>query len=520
MRSFICYVAICSIVLVMGVVFAINRLALDDFRDNYQSIIESQIEFYFEGYSHDLMDIITSHAVWTETSKALDEKAYDWMYQNASGHIVDSGDFNVDYMYVMDETGAYKEQHGHINIADIENLNVYQRALDDNRSSKEVIWYEGKPLLLVSSPILNDDKSNPKGCYILGRLIDEQSLTNLKTLLSDRYVNKIEVVDTWPQKKSLSPNSVSLSYVLDQENGVYLYTNYSIKFFSFMNNISMLIIISVVVMTAVIAVFVLSANIKKLSSKLIEVITSVKKISTGDYHVKIAPSNIKLMPELHDLVEAINILSVDIEEHISEIDHHAEIIESQYVDMVELMVDTVEMNDKYTYEHSVSVSKYALLIGRAVGYDNLRELELAAKLHDVGKISISSEILNKPGKLTEDEYEVIKTHSDNGYKLLNKAQAFNNAKWGVLYHHEKYGGGGYPHGLKGDEIPLIAQIISVADIYDALTSERAYRKAIKCEEAMVILKEEKGKALNPWLVDIFYDQLIHLNTCQDVGSKS
>ena len=126
----------------------------------------------------------------------------------------------------------------------------------------------------------------------------------------------------------------------------------------------------------------------------------------------------------------------------------------------------------------------------------LRILVLQLLLHDIGKIGVSTEILNKPGKLTEDEYNIIKLHPVHTKTILEKISGFESIANFAFSHHENYDGTGYPEGLRGNEIPLESQIIQVADAYDAMTSERAYRKALSTYDALEIIKKEMGKQFN------------------------
>jgi putative two-component system response regulator len=149
--------------------------------------------------------------------------------------------------------------------------------------------------------------------------------------------------------------------------------------------------------------------------------------------------------------------------------------------------------------------------------DKLNELDLdmliaSARLHDVGKISISDVILNKPGKLTDEEFEKMKTHAAEGERIINQiisrtedVEFLNNAKMFAGYHHERWDGKGYPHGVKGEDIPLQGRIMAIADVYDALVSERPYKKGLSSEEAVKIIMENSGTQFDPKIADVFYE---------------
>jgi HD-GYP domain-containing protein (c-di-GMP phosphodiesterase class II) len=130
-------------------------------------------------------------------------------------------------------------------------------------------------------------------------------------------------------------------------------------------------------------------------------------------------------------------------------------------------------------------------------------LHLAAMLHDIGKIGVPEKILNKEGKLTQEEYSHIREHSEQGYKILKPINQLNESLSAIRHHHERYDGAGYPSGLKGKEIPLYARVIAIADTYDAMTSARSYRAHISHEDAIAEIVSVKGKQLDPELVEIF-----------------
>lgn len=164
----------------------------------------------------------------------------------------------------------------------------------------------------------------------------------------------------------------------------------------------------------------------------------------------------------------------------------------------------VDAKDSNTSEHSFRVSQYSLVIAKRLGYseekcENLRQMAL---LHDIGKIGIPDAILNKPGKLTDEEYEIMKTHVIRGGEILKDFTVIDNVSVGALYHHEKYDGSGYCHGLKGEQIPLDARIIGIADAFDAMTANRVYRKQLDLDFVIEELKRCSGTQFDPKLVDI------------------
>lgn len=170
---------------------------------------------------------------------------------------------------------------------------------------------------------------------------------------------------------------------------------------------------------------------------------------------------------------------------------------------VKSLVSAIEAKDPYTSGHSERVNLLSMLIGKKMGLsdEDLEILRWASILHDVGKIGMPEGILKKPGRLTPDEYEIMKTHPERGYQVLSPIRQLAAASQAVRAHHEWYDGHGYPMGLKGEEIPLRARIIAVADTYDALTSTRSYRMRRSPDAAFEVIREASGTQLDPKVVE-------------------
>jgi putative nucleotidyltransferase with HDIG domain len=166
---------------------------------------------------------------------------------------------------------------------------------------------------------------------------------------------------------------------------------------------------------------------------------------------------------------------------------------------------TVDARDHYTRSHSQKVSEYALLIAEALnlGPAEVNKLCTSALLHDIGKVGINDGILNKKGELTAEEWEAIKVHPQLGATIASHAPQLAPCIPGILHHHERYDGGGYPKGLKGEEIPLEARILAIADAFAAMTSTRSFSPAISQEEAVEEIKRGAGTQFDPHLVEVF-----------------
>jgi putative nucleotidyltransferase with HDIG domain len=176
-----------------------------------------------------------------------------------------------------------------------------------------------------------------------------------------------------------------------------------------------------------------------------------------------------------------------------------------YIDTIKVLSNAIDAKDEYTAGHSHRVGQYAKLIAVEMGYygKTLEKIESAAILHDIGKIGVEDRILNKSTSLTDHEMDEIKKHPGIGADIISDIDYLKSASDFVRYHHERYSGKGYPSGKTGEELPVEACIIALADAFDAMTTDRAYRKAFSLDKALTIIKEEKGEQFHPEVVDAF-----------------
>jgi putative nucleotidyltransferase with HDIG domain len=176
-------------------------------------------------------------------------------------------------------------------------------------------------------------------------------------------------------------------------------------------------------------------------------------------------------------------------------------------DLTKTLIYALDSRDTYTSHHSDNVSRYAVLIGERMNLskDMCNALRTGGLLHDIGKIGIPEHILTKPGELTSEEYNIIKTHPVIGYEMLKHVDSFkkNGILDIVLHHHERYDGKGYPKGLKGSEIPLVARIVGVADAFDSMISKRVYRNQLDLNFALNEIRQNKGTQFDPEVTDAF-----------------
>ena len=174
-------------------------------------------------------------------------------------------------------------------------------------------------------------------------------------------------------------------------------------------------------------------------------------------------------------------------------------------EIIESFAKVIDMKDSYTQGHSSRVAKYTAMLAKELGYDEdtIEQYYNVALMHDIGKIGIPDQVLNKPGKLTDEEYNTIKSHTERGSEVLKSISLMPEIIVGAESHHERPDGKGYPNGLKNGEIPRVAQIIAVADTFDAMYSDRPYRKRMNFDKAVNIISDASGTQLTSDVVDAF-----------------
>jgi HD-GYP domain-containing protein (c-di-GMP phosphodiesterase class II) len=175
--------------------------------------------------------------------------------------------------------------------------------------------------------------------------------------------------------------------------------------------------------------------------------------------------------------------------------------------VLKMLTGAIEARDPYTRGHSARVTELAEAVARALGWgeERIASLRLGGPLHDVGKLAVSSEVLQKDGRLDADELAEIRRHPKTGAKLLLRVAALRAAIPYVLYHHERWDGTGYPSGKAGEEIPLEARVLAVADAFDAMTSDRPYRRALTRAEALAEVERCAGSQFDPRIAQVFLE---------------
>lgn len=374
-----------------------------------------------------------------------------------------------------------------------------------------------KVFAFVCSPVLDDkDLTKPvAGALFLARDIDE-----FVSLIQPYMVDRIYFVDKTnvSTEENLLKNHVELFDIEGYRIGT-LVINYNERtlvnikrHFEKLLIITFLFLMALTLLIAFLGGVYLTRRVIQLEDYAISLFSGIN----GD--VTTPKPNVKKEGRFKNVELILEYFSNEIKSKISILKQQDKLLKElfekekrNFEGAIKLLISIIEMKDPYTKGHAERVMKYSKKIGEKLfskGYKiDLFDLEIAAYLHDIGKIVIPESILNKPGKLTQEEYSIVKRHSLDGYNILSNIEYFDNIKEIILYHHENVDGSGYPLGIKGDKIPLESKIISVADVFDALTTDRPYRNAFSEEKALEIMKEEVGKKFDPEVFEAFLNVL-------------
>jgi HD-GYP domain-containing protein (c-di-GMP phosphodiesterase class II) len=229
----------------------------------------------------------------------------------------------------------------------------------------------------------------------------------------------------------------------------------------------------------------------------LEVLTeSSHAIARGDFSQRV---RLKSRTEIGELAATFNVMSEELEHFVEDLKRAAAENRELFLSSIQMLAGAVDEKDPYTRGHSDRVTKYSVQIAKELGMPEefLETVQVSAQLHDVGKIGIEDQILKKPGALTAEEFEIMKTHTTKGANILRPVAKLKDMIPGIELHHESLDGRGYPHGLKDEEIPMLPRIIAVADTFDALTTNRPYQQAHDTDDALRIIHSISGKRLDP-----------------------
>lgn len=506
-----------------------------DKTDNTLRIIEVEMEHYLNHpiKEIDMMKTQINELMKVDNTFDLDNSEVVEFYQQGNVYLRDFVD--IQRLDIIDESGTivgtlpYKE--GLIGV-DFSNNNIYKKAIysDDEYVLGEMIIDP-----FINTPTMYVTYKLDEG-YIVGYLNLKSFQDMLKSVIiedgiicvvdefgtymshTDRDLVEQRVVDPIANKikegtvenrtKVVYQGSEHLLQYLEVNN-----TNWYILYYQNMKTINqpvnraILTIAIIFLVLLPILVLILTRIIKLVDISLDELVIATNKIAKGHYQIDDTDF---YYDEFNRLFESVKYMSSEVSEREEEVVSLNQELETNYYTMVVLLAKAIEAKDNYTGNHCERVRDYSMLIGEGLGLQEyeLRELKFGSTLHDIGKLGISEAVLNKPGKFSDEEYEIIKSHSQLGFDIMYEMPSMKKAKQIILHHHERVDGHGYPYGLKGDEIPLLARIVSVADAFDAMTSERPYKAYhMTKKEGFKELRRNAGTQFDANLVEIFIEKV-------------
>ncbi|HKV24063.1 MAG TPA: HD domain-containing phosphohydrolase [Candidatus Acidoferrum sp.] len=255
--------------------------------------------------------------------------------------------------------------------------------------------------------------------------------------------------------------------------------------------------VSVVILVAILFGYFFAVGI---SGPIRGLAASTRAISRGEFHQR---SPVRGASEISELAENFNKMASDIEEYIEKLKEAAEENRELFIGSIRMLAAAIDEKDPYTRGHSGRVAKYSTIIGRELGLPagDLDKLRISALLHDVGKIGVEDRVLKKPGALTPEEFDLMKQHTVKGANIMRPVSQLKEVLPGIELHHEHIDGRGYPYGLQGQQIPLMARIIGVADTLDAMTTNRPYQSAMDIDFALNRIKSLTGTKFDAVVVN-------------------
>ncbi|HWZ42446.1 MAG TPA: HD domain-containing phosphohydrolase [Candidatus Saccharimonadales bacterium] len=238
---------------------------------------------------------------------------------------------------------------------------------------------------------------------------------------------------------------------------------------------------------------------RRLTTPLQVLTESSRAIAGGDFTQRV---HVKSLTEIGELAQTFNSMTDDLEQFVFDLRKAAEENKTLFLSSIQMLAGAVDEKDPYTKGHSDRVTRYSVIIATELGLgaEDIEKIRISAQLHDVGKIGIEDRILKKPGALTPEEFEIMKTHTTKGAAILRPVEMLREMLPGIELHHESLDGRGYPFGLKGDQLPLMPRIIMVADTFDAMTTNRPYQAAMDPEYVIRIINSLAATKFDPHVV--------------------
>ncbi len=285
-----------------------------------------------------------------------------------------------------------------------------------------------------------------------------------------------------------------------------------------MQRTAMLLALAAMFGSVVISIFAA----RRITTPLQVLTQSSRAIAQGDFSQRV---QLKSRTEIGELADTFNTMSGDLERLVADLKRAAEENRTLFLSSIQMLAGAVDEKDPYTKGHSDRVTRYSVILATEMQLpkEEIEKLRIAALLHDVGKIGIEDRILKKPGALTPEEFEIMKTHTTKGATILRPVEMLKEMIPGIELHHESLDGRGYPYGLKGDQLPLLPRVITVADTFDAMTTNRPYQAAMEPEYVVRIINSLANTKFDPRVVaaltSVFERGVLRLHRAATVSAE-
>jgi len=242
---------------------------------------------------------------------------------------------------------------------------------------------------------------------------------------------------------------------------------------------------------------------KSITRPIDQLTQTARSIAQRDYSQRAV---IRSRTEIGELAQTFNLMVEDIQHYISDLQTSVEQNRQLFLESIEMIAAAVDAKDPYTKGHTRRVSQYSIILARELGLpeEEVDKIQVAATLHDVGKIGVEDRVLKKPGVLNSEEFEIMRRHTVMGYEIVRQVKQLTEALPGIRWHHEALNGSGYPDGITGDQIPLMVRIISVADTFDAVSTDRPYQAGRDFPSSLEVLRRLAGTKYDPIVVDALH----------------
>lgn len=500
-KAFTSFIIFQFIILIFFIYFPMNS-HFNNFRHFYLDMQTDIFDKILQKKQYDLLEKAMANAIMEDPVRELAHT--DPLYfENLFSHLI-ADPYEIDSVVLLDANKQvkYKSVQRMFHITpDFLNSAFINDALENIDYDAKIVRDGDHYFIVAVTPVVKSTaRFTPYGVFILIQEFNQGFINQKITAFMDSDLT-VEIRHAESPELNNFQTVVPIKSFDDEVVGNVILTSTN-RFFKNTNAFFLQIIVLgmalLFIFFVAISQFISNRFARRIELLYSEVETAVQH--NFNYEIQVSGED-----EISGLAKAFNEMAKTMHDHVVQIYQTNEKLHDTYLEIIQGLITAIEVKDPYTKGHSHRVMVYSELIANKMRYPDLETLKMAALLHDIGKIGVPETILNKAGKLTSEEYEIVKAHPDHGYRILSNIEGFNRVKEIIRYHHERIDGKGYPCGMRDIVIPLESRIIAVADTFDAITSDRAYRKGMTAEEALAELQRVKGAQLDALIVDTFVE---------------